>query len=79
MNSDEVAAADSEDINSSSSSRGWCRVVSETMLQAQERGGDGSGEEGEVCFRADEALEPGQPEWANYVKGVVKEFMIKVR
>lgn len=73
MNSDEVAAA-AED-----SSRGWCHVVSETMLQAEEKGGGDGGGEAEVRFRADETLEPGEPEWANYVKGVVKEFMAKVR
>ena len=47
---------------------GWCRVLSENMLTETEA-------EGEVRFRADEALSPGEPGWANYVKGVVKEFM----
>lgn len=33
---------------------------------------------GDVSFRADESLVPGEPEWANYVKGVVKELMATV-
>lgn len=53
--------------------RGLCRVVSETML-SEDCGGCG-----DVSFRADESLAPGEPEWANYVKGVVKELMETVR
>lgn len=51
---------------------GWCRVLSQNV-----RAEDGEGI-GDVSFRADESLMPGEPEWANYVKGVVKEFMTKV-
>lgn len=32
----------------------------------------------DVSFRADAHLSPGEPEWANYVKGVVNEYMAKV-
>ncbi|CAN0422314.1 unnamed protein product [Ascophyllum nodosum] len=49
---------------------GLCQIVSESML-SEESGGS-------VSFQADESLVPGKPEWANYVKGVVKEFMVKV-
>eukprot|EP00904_Undaria_pinnatifida_P000059 jgi/Undpi1/10053/HiC_scaffold_28.g12507.m1 len=52
---------------------GWCRVLSENMRTEAEAEAEGGG--GEVKFRADEALSPGEPGWANYVKGVVKEFM----
>lgn len=52
-----------------------CRVVSETVVLA-ESAEMGSGD---VSFRADASLSPGDPEWANYVKGVVKEYMGKVR
>ncbi|CAN0387930.1 unnamed protein product, partial [Laminaria digitata] len=44
------------------------------LTEAEAEGGGG-----EVRFRADEALSPGEPGWANYVKGVVKEFMAWVR
>lgn len=52
-------------------------MVSETMQQQAEEDG-GEGEAADVGFCADESLGPGEPEWANYVKGVVKEFMAKV-
>lgn len=58
--------------------KGWCRVLSETMQQQEAEGEGGEGDCSEVRFKADESLSPGQPEWANYVKGVVKEYMIKV-
>ncbi|CAM9121043.1 unnamed protein product [Ectocarpus sp. 4 AP-2014] len=73
VDSDEAAAEDSD--------RGLCRVVSQTMQQQQsedEAGGKAGGLGGDVSFRADESLAPGEPEWANYVKGVVKEYMPKV-
>eukprot|EP00752_Nemacystus_decipiens_P018584 g16662.t1 len=72
VDADEVGATDSE-----GSSRGWCRVVSETMQQQLAEGGS-EGEAADVRFRADSSLGPGEPEWANYVKGVVKEFMPKI-
>lgn len=78
---DSEAAAEAEGI------WGCCRVVSGIMFEEEpdtkgngEKGGaDGECERsGEVCFQADASLSPGDPEWANYVKGVVKEFMAKV-
>ncbi|CAN0546632.1 unnamed protein product, partial [Ectocarpus sp. 8 AP-2014] len=56
------------------SDSGLCRVVSQTMQQQQsedEAGGEAGEFGGDVSFRADESLAPGEPEWANYVKGVV--------
>ncbi|CAM9278091.1 unnamed protein product [Scytosiphon promiscuus] len=70
-----------------SGGRGSCRVVSGIMSEeapktkgaGEEGGAEGEGEgSGTVCFDADASLSPGEPEWANYVKGVVKEFMAKV-
>lgn len=66
---------DSSDSAEEGAGAGWCRVLSENMLTEAEAEGEG----GEVRFRADEALSPGKPGWANYVKGVVKEFMAWVR
>lgn len=71
---------DSDEAPAEGSDRGLCRVVSQTMQQQHsEDEGAGAGEfGGDVSFRADESLAPGEPEWANYVKGVVKEYMPKV-
>lgn len=80
VDSAEVAAAAAAEGDGSGSGKGWCRVISENMQQqAGGEGGEREGEGGVVWFRADESLEPGEPEWANYVKGVVKEFMAKVQ
>lgn len=80
VDSAEVAAAAAEG-DGSGGGRGWCRVISENMQQQAggEGGGEGERDGGVVWFKADESLEPGEPEWANYVKGVVKEFMAKVK
>lgn len=52
-----------------------CRVVSESVMR-----GDSVVEgDADVSFRADASLAPGEPEWANYVKGVVKEYTGRVR
>ncbi|CAM9311339.1 unnamed protein product [Ectocarpus sp. 12 AP-2014] len=72
---------DSDEATAEGSDRGLCRVVSQTMQQQQaedEAGGKAGELGGDVSFRADESLAPGEPEWANYVKGVVKEYMPKV-
>ncbi|CAN0225323.1 unnamed protein product [Ectocarpus sp. 6 AP-2014] len=72
---------DSDEATAEGSDRGLCRVVSQTMQQQQsedEAGGEAGELGGDVSFRADESLAPGEPEWANYVKGVVKEYMPKV-
>ncbi|CAB1111615.1 unnamed protein product [Ectocarpus sp. CCAP 1310/34] len=72
---------DSGEATAEGSDRGLCRVVSQTMQQQQseDKAGRKAGElGGDVSFRADESLAPGEPEWANYVKGVVKEYMPKV-
>ncbi|CAM9259891.1 unnamed protein product [Choristocarpus tenellus] len=55
---------------------GMCKIVSKNMREEAEGGvGDGGDV---VSFCADETLVPGEPEWANYVKGVVKEYMVEI-
>lgn len=55
---------------------GRCRIISESIMLSDAEEDEGLGD---VSFRADESLAPGDPEWANYVKGVVKGYMEKVR